>query len=134
MPTASDLAYLDASALAKLVLEERESDALRRALHDWPRRATSRIAVVELIRSVRRTEPRLEPLAQRVLSGIDLVSDTDRILMAAARLEPAHVRSLDAIHLASALRERPVVGAFVSYDRRQLEAAAALGLPVTTPR
>lgn len=134
MPTGSELAYLDASALVKLVLDEPESEGLRRALHAWPRRATSRLAVVELIRGIRRTEPRLEPLARQVLAGVDLVADTERILMAAAHLDPPRIRTLDAVHLATALRERSVVTAFVSYDRTQLEAAAALGLPVTSLR
>lgn len=133
MPTGSELAYLDASAIAKLVLREPESEHLRRALEAWPRRATSRLAVVELVRAVRRTDPSLEPHARRVLASVDLVGDTDRILFAAAQLGPPSLRTLDAIHLASALRERRVVTAFVSYDDRQLEAATALGLPAVAP-
>lgn len=48
-------------------------------------------------------------------------------------LDPAGARTLDSIHLASALRVRAVLSAFVSYDRRQLEAAEAVGLPVASP-
>jgi predicted nucleic acid-binding protein len=44
------------------------------------------------------------------------------------------LRALDAIHVASALRLGGALSAFVSYDRRQLEAAAALGLPTASPR
>jgi predicted nucleic acid-binding protein len=133
VPTGSSVAYLDASALIKLVVAEPESPALRRALQAWPRRVTSRVAVVELIRSVRRIDPRLEPRARRTLAGVVLLALNDRVLVTAAQLEPPGVRALDAIHVASSLRLRTVVGAFVSYDRRQLEGAAAAGLPVVTP-
>jgi predicted nucleic acid-binding protein len=133
VPTGSNVAYLDASALVKLVVAEPESRALRRAIQAWPRRVTSRIAVVELTRSVRRIDPRREPLARRTLIGVDLLALSDRVLATATELEPPGMRVLDAIHVASALRLRSVVSAFVTYDRRQLEAAAAVGLPVVTP-
>ncbi len=126
--------YLDASALVKLVLDEPESPALREDLAGWPRRTTSRIAIVELIRSVRRADPRLEPVAARALRGVVLLTLSDRVLRVAARLEPRSVRAIDALHVASALGVRDALIAFVSYDRRQLEAAAALGLPIASPR
>ena len=133
MPTGSELAYLDASALVKLVLDEPQSDALRKAVRGWPRRATSRIAVVEMIRGVRRADPRLEPRAARALSGVSLLAPTDHVLRVAVRLDPPAVRTLDAIHIATALRLRRALVAFVSYDRRQLDAARAAGLPVVSP-
>lgn len=134
MPTGSDLAYLDSSALVKLVIAEPESEALRRAALGWPRRVTSRIAIVELIRTVRRVDPRLEPNARRALTGVDLLADSDPVLATASQLDPPAVRALDAIHLATALRVRSALSAFVSYDARQLNAAAELGLPVESPR
>ncbi|HZN21401.1 MAG TPA: type II toxin-antitoxin system VapC family toxin [Gaiellaceae bacterium] len=132
-PTGSELAYLDASALVKLVRDEPQSDALRQAVRAWPRRASSRIVVVEVIRAVRRADARLEPSAARALSGVSLLLLSDHVLRVAALLDPAGVRTLDSIHLASALRVRAVLSAFVSYDRRQLEAAEAVGLPVASP-
>lgn len=134
MPTAFDLAYFDASALVKLVIAEPESEALRHATRAWRRRATSRLAVVELIRAVRRADPRLELRATQALARVDLVADGDRILAAAAHVEPADLRAVDAIHIATAVTLRTVLGAFVSYDRRQLAAATAAGLPVLSPR
>jgi predicted nucleic acid-binding protein len=134
VPTDSDVAYFDASALHKLVVDEPESDALREAARAWPRRATSRLAVVELIRGVRRADPPREPSARRLLSRITLLVDTNRVLVGATQLEPRTLRSLDAIHVATAHRIRPVLAAFVSYDTRQLEAAEALGLPIASPR
>ena len=134
MQTDSELAYLDASALHKLVIIEPETEALKRAVQAWPRRASSRLAVVELIRSVRRAEPALESEARRLLGGVTLLSDTNRVLVGATQLEPHTLRALDAIHVTTALRVRSALAAFVSYDRRQLEAAQALGLPVASPR
>ena len=134
MQTGSELAYLDASALYKLVIVEPETEALKQAVRAWPRRASSRLAIVELIRSVRRAEPRLEGEARRLLGGVALLSDTNRVLVSATQLEPHTLRSLDAIHVTTALRVRSALAAFVSYDRRQLEAALALGLPTASPR
>jgi uncharacterized protein len=133
VPTGSSVAYLDASALVKLVVAEPESTALRRAVRAWPHRVTSRVGAVELIRSTRKIDPRLEARARRTLSGVDLLALSDVVLAVATQLEPWSLRTLDAIHVASAMRLRPVIRAFVSYDRRQIEAALALGLPVVTP-
>ena len=134
MPTGSDVAYFDASALHKLVVDEPESEVLREAARAWPRRVTSRLAVVELIRGVRRADPPREPAARRLLGHFTLLVDTNRVLVGATQLEPQTLRTLDAIHVATASRIRPVLAAFVSYDARQLAAAEALGLPVASPR
>lgn len=85
------------------------------------------------MRAVRRRKQTAEPLARRVVAHVALIKVDDRVLKAAAQLDPPTVRSLDAIHLASALRLGDSLTAFVSYDARQLEAAASLGLPVTSP-
>ncbi|HET9460353.1 MAG TPA: type II toxin-antitoxin system VapC family toxin [Gaiellaceae bacterium] len=134
MRTGSDVAYFDASALHKLVVTEPETEALKQETQAWPRRATSRLAVVELIRSVRRADPALEPAARRLIGGVTLLADSNRVLLDATQLEPQTLRTLDAIHVATALRVRSALAAFVSYDRRQLEAAEALGLPTASPR
>jgi len=132
--TGSDVAYFDASALHKLVVTEPETEALKQETQAWPRRATSRLAVVELIRSVRRADPALEPAARRLIGGVTLLADSNRVLLDATQLEPQTLRTLDAMHVATALRVRSALAAFVSYDRRQLEAAEALGLPTASPR
>lgn len=134
MRTGSDVAYFDASALHKLVVTEPETEALKQETQAWPRRATSRLAVVELIRSVRRADPALEPAARRLIGGVTLLADSNRVLLDATQLEPQTLRTLDAMHVATALRVRSALAAFVSYDRRQLEAAEALGLPTASPR
>jgi predicted nucleic acid-binding protein len=130
----SDAAYLEPSALLKLAIVEDESEALQDALDGWPRRVASRLAVVEVLRTVRRRDAAREALAREVLRRVDLIVMSDRILMSAAMLDPVALRSLDAVHLATALRVRSSLGAFVSYDARQLEAAQALGLPTASPR
>lgn len=134
MRTASDVAYFDASALVKLVLPESETDALRRALGRWSRHVTSRIAVVEVLRAVGRRDPATEPQARRLLAHLSLLSIADRLLIAAAGVAPPELRSIDALHVASALRLAGALAAFVSYDERQLEAAEVLGIPTASPR
>jgi predicted nucleic acid-binding protein len=134
VPTGSDLAYLDASAIVKLIVDEDESQALRDALGIWPRRATSQIAVVEVIRAVRRRDPGAEPLARTVLSNMSLLAVGARAVASASVVEPPTLRSMDALHVATALRLGRTLAAFVSYDTRQLEAAEALRLPTASPR
>ena len=136
MRTGSDVAYFDASALHKLVVGEPESrgaPAGRAGMAPASQRA--RLAVVELIRSVRRADPALEPAARRLLGRVSLLADDQPGASSAQRnSSPQALRALDAIHVTTALRVRSALAAFVSYDRRQLEAAEALGLPVASPR
>jgi uncharacterized protein len=135
VPTGSSrgVAYLDSSALVKLVFDEDESGFLRVALAAWSRRASSRLSLAEVLRAVRRHDRSLEHVAEGVLMRTTLLKLSDRVLMTAARLDPPPLRTLDAIHVASALRLGSSLSAFVSYDARQVEAAEALGLPVVTP-
>jgi uncharacterized protein len=125
--------YLDASALVKLVIEEDESQALSGQLNH---RSSIASAVVrtELFRAVARRDPLRRADSVELLSRVELIEVTSPLLDEAARLGPPTLRSLDAIHLASALAVRDALDAFVSYDARLLEAASALGLPVASPR
>jgi hypothetical protein len=134
VPIGSDVAYLDSSALVKLALAEAETDSLWDAVEQWQRRVTSKIGIVEVLRTVRRRNPGAEQLARRILAHTGLLAVEDGLLVAAVTVEPVPLRALDAVHLASALRIRSQLIAFVSYDRQQLEAAEALGLPVASPR
>jgi predicted nucleic acid-binding protein len=126
--------YLESSALVKLVLEERETAALRRFLasRDQPQ-VTSLVAAVEVSRAAKRS-PDVEPrLLERVLSALSHLRLDDAIALRAADMEPASLRSLDAIHLASALALGPELEAFVTYDGRLADAARVHGLPVVAP-
>jgi predicted nucleic acid-binding protein len=131
----AEVAYLDASAVVKLLMEEPETAALRRRLPAWPRRASAALLRVELLRTVKRAGlPGLLRDARRQLAAIHLIRMDDDLLDRAAALEPPSVRSLDAIHLAAALSLGTELGAIVTYDARMSEAAQALGLPVVGPR
>ena len=127
------LVYADSSALVKLVIEEPESAPLERYLEDGPLLVTSRVALVEVLRAtaIANPAPEVRDEAERLLASCMLVDVTDVLLRAAASLASAAVRTLDAIHLASALRVE--ADELVAYDRRLLAAAAARGLVVSSP-
>jgi predicted nucleic acid-binding protein len=124
--------YLDASALVKLVVRERESRALRSFLRSrtWVSSAVSR---TELLRAVRRHDARLLKEARTVIETVELVSLDDQILDAAARVDPPTLRTLDAIHLASALAFEGDLDSFVTYDFRMADGARFAGIVVEVP-
>jgi uncharacterized protein len=133
---AGELLYLDSSALVKLVLPEAESAALIAHLRSWSAHVTSELATVEVMRAARRAsmDPAVEQRAEEVLAGVHLLKvDTD-LLEWAARLEPRTLRSLDAVHLASALSLGDDLGAIAVYDGPLAAAATASGLRILAPR
>ncbi len=126
--------YLDSSAIVKLVLPEPESLALRDFLASNEDHVSSSLARVEVLRTVRRldgTEDRLRD-AERVLARVSRVGMSGPLLASAAVLGPPNLRSLDAIHLATAL-SLDGLHAVVTYDRRLADAAADAGLTVASP-
>jgi uncharacterized protein len=125
--------YLDASALVKLVVTERESGALRRFLGRHPERITSALSRVEVLRSVRHQGKPALRRAQRVLSHIAILHLDDEVLNAAAALDPSVLRSLDAIHIASAQALGDDLEGVVTYDRRMTDALDMLGIRVHAP-
>ena len=128
--------YLDSSALVKLVLPEAESDALLESLSAWPVRISSELARVEVVRAARRATPNpaVEQRAEEVLASLYLLKIDSDILSEAARLEPRTLRSLDAVHLASALSLGTDLGPIVTYDSNMATAAAGYGLEVLAPQ
>ncbi|HLE83469.1 MAG TPA: type II toxin-antitoxin system VapC family toxin [Thermoanaerobaculia bacterium] len=129
------LLYLDSSALVKLIVSEQETPALLSVLRDWPERVSSELALVEVGRAARRAsnDPAVHRRAQDVLDAIHLLRLDVSILQQASRLQPAQLRSLDAIHLASALSLEGDLGALAAYDGPLRNAARALGVPVVAP-
>jgi uncharacterized protein len=129
--------YLDSSALVKLATREPETDALRAHLEGFSGRATSRLASVEAPRALARRGAESVAVAAQavaeVVEGLLLIELDAAIATIAAELQPASLRSLDAIHLASALALGSELDVFVTYDRRLTDAARAAGLTVVQP-
>lgn len=126
--------YLDASALVKLVVPEPESSALRAELARWDRRVSSALVRAELTRASARVGAAARRLAERVLATLDPIAVDDAILDAAGRLRPAELRTLDAVHLASAQALGSALGGLVAYDVRLLAGAQGARLPTIVPR
>jgi predicted nucleic acid-binding protein len=127
--------YLDTSAFVKLAVEESETAALRHFLADRAlRRVSSALLRTEALRAVRHLGPDALASVREALRRVDLVAIDDRILDAAGTLEPRVLRTLDAIHLATAMAMGDDLDAIVTYDDRMVEAAGLLGLVVAAPR
>ena len=126
--------YLDSSALVKLVVAEDETRALLAVVADSAVVVTCALAAVEVVRAARLVDTGLVPAARDLLARVDQMPLSPDLLAEAAELEPARMRSLDAIHLAAARRlTRHGLQSFIAYDRRLLAAAGAHGLPVLSP-
>ncbi|HYZ98167.1 MAG TPA: type II toxin-antitoxin system VapC family toxin [Acidimicrobiales bacterium] len=126
--------YLDASAIVKLVVEEAETEALRSWLgRRRSPRVTSDISRIEVPRACMRAQPTAVLEAQRAVARFNTVPLSRRMLARAASLQPPELRSLDAVHLASALGLRSHLRAFVAYDPRLVDAARAARLPIERP-
>jgi predicted nucleic acid-binding protein len=126
--------YLDSSAFVKVLIAEPESGALRKFLSDGPeRRGSSARIRAEALRAVRQLGSVALATVREGLRGVDLIAIDDRILDAAGILEPAILRTLDAIHVATALAMGDDLSAVVTYDDRMTEAARLLGLPTVSP-
>lgn len=126
--------YLETSAAAKLVMREAESAAL----DDWRRRGDvtligSDLTRAELMRVARRRDPSLTDRALGVLQAVDSVPVSPRLFRAAGSLDPAGLRTLDALHLAVALDLADDLDGLVTYDARLSQAAAMHGLQVAAP-
>lgn len=127
--------YLDSAAVVKLVHSEPESQALRdwldeRAETTW---VSSVLVEIESFRALARHAPQAVVRLHPVLDQIDLIDFSPRMRILAQTVQPVTVRSLDAIHLGTALAIRPGLTSFVTYDKRLLDAAAASGLRVDSP-
>ena len=122
--------YIDTSALLKRVVVEKESPEVRRVLRETNAAgdvvAASELAWLEVWRTLRRMSvDDLESAATTALCGIAEIPLTTDILVRARRIGPAMLRSLDAVHLTSAV----AIGAttVLTYDDRMARAAADLG-------
>ncbi|CAJ59227.1 MULTISPECIES: type II toxin-antitoxin system VapC family toxin [Frankia] len=129
--------YLDTSALAKMFIAEKESDDLRQWLVEQVqplRLVSSALLAVELTRLLGLINPAILGLAESFLSSdVDLVQITPPLLADASRVPPARLRTLDAIHLATALDLRDSLDIVLSYDKLLIEAVSASGLVPASP-
>jgi predicted nucleic acid-binding protein len=127
--------YLDSAAIVKLAHAEPETPALRawldeRAETGW---TSSVLAEIESFHALARYAPQAVTRLHHALDQVDLINMTPRVRTLAQAVRPVTVRSLDAVHLATALSIRRTLTSFVTYDKRLLDAAAAAGLPVQSP-
>lgn len=126
--------YLDTSALAKLVVAESETAALRSWLAEQDSTLVScDLARTELTRAVRRITPERMLDAHAVLDGLTLLTAPANVFASAGRLDPVELRSLDAVHLAAALELGDDLEALVAYDERLQQAARLNGIDVIAP-
>ena len=126
--------YLDTSAALKLVMPEAETPALEMWIAERAGvpRVSSRLLRIEMLRSVARNTPERIDRANVILSSVALMS-MDDIGPTAEVIGDRTLRSLDAIHLATAHELRTELTAFVCYDKRLSDSAHSLGLPVAAP-
>ena len=124
--------YLDTSAAVKLIVQEAESDALAAELRS---NESELVACLLLETELRRLVAREAVLTQKavtdLLRGVDLHELPPPLFAEAGLLPGDRLRSLDALHLAAAIRLE--VDVVVTYDQRMADAATSLGLQVLAP-
>lgn len=124
--------YLDTSAALKLLIEEAESDALAEAIDAAePNLTGCWLLETELRRSVQRIPQLSHQAVSELLDGVDLYEVPASVFREAGLLPGEHLQSLDAVHLAVAVRLG--VDELLTYDRRMAGAARGIGLSVLAP-
>ena len=129
------LYYADTSAVIKLLVEETYSRAFA-AFYDAHADAewvSSALLRIEVVRAVTRARPALLPEARELLLAFSCIAMDDEVVEGAMNEPDRSLRSLDAIHLATARILAPELDGLVSYDDRLLRAAADAGLPAISP-
>ena len=122
--------YFDSSAIAKLTQLERESHALIDFLDEHETEATTSVlAEVEVLRALRRNHLEYD----QALRGFYLLQFDADVRRDAVQIGSPQLRSIDAVHIATALAIGDKELAFITYDERQAEAARAAGLKVVQP-
>jgi uncharacterized protein len=127
------LIYLDTSAFLKLVKPEPETAAFEAFVDGRADFVASALLAVEARRGALRRTPRSLPRVDLLLRDVELVAMSPAIVESASRLPDPLLRSLDAIHLATAILLRSDLELFVTYDSRLADAAAAYGIPTAGP-
>jgi predicted nucleic acid-binding protein len=133
------LIYVDASALAKTILDEEWSAALDAYL-SGAELVSSELVLTEVPRALRRESANRADLSlESLLSQAEAQFETvalrpveEALLLGAGLLAEPALRSLDAIHVVTALHVYPI-DAFVTYDKRQAAVARRVGLQTVAP-
>lgn len=128
--------YLDTSAFVKLVWREPESDALWSYISARPETGhiSSRLLTLEARRAALRSQAGLLPRIDLALERVGLVDVSAAVMESASRIPTPELRSLDAIHLATALMLQQDVDVMITYDQRLAAATSASGVAVVAPR
>lgn len=130
-----DVIYLDSSAFVKLFLPEPDSPVLSRFLATRPHRVSGMVLRTEALRTAVRamlSPPRML-LVRALLDSVSFIPADPTLSDEAGILRPLDLRSLDAIHLATARSLGTNLAALVTYDQRLAGAAARYGMPVVSP-
>ncbi|NIH88232.1 PIN domain-containing protein [Amycolatopsis granulosa] len=129
------LYYVDTSAAVKLLAEETHSKDFAAFYDERPTASwvSSSLLRVELTRAVVRRWPALLPEARELLTAFDYIGMDEEIVEAAVAEPDRALRSLDAIHLATARLLAHELDGIVTYDDRLADAATDAGLPVVAP-
>jgi predicted nucleic acid-binding protein len=127
------LHYLDTSAALKLLRAEEHSTAMAafydKAVAEGHRFASSDLLRIELLRAVTRADPQLLPEARALLAAISTIEIDEEIVQAASNETDRMLRTLDAIHLASARAFGADLTTLLTYDDRLAQAAKDAGIP-----
>jgi uncharacterized protein len=127
------LIYVDTSALLKLLRAEVGSTEMAELVAERDDLVSSSLLAVETRRGVARNDPAWLPRADLLLADVELVAMTDAVVESASHLPDPYLRSLDAIHLATALLLGDELDMLVTYDDRLADAARAHGIAVASP-
>jgi uncharacterized protein len=124
--------YIDASAFVKLIVEEKETQALLKSLP--PSLISGEILTVEVMRTTVHSDAETIAFARKLLAGINFMPISSEVISIAS-LFGAHIKSktLDAIHLAAALSIGSAIDGIITYDKMMIADAKLLGIPVLSP-
>lgn len=125
--------YLDTSALLKLVWWEEGSDELTSQVGNRTDLVSSSLLTVEARRSALRNDRRTLPKVDLLLDQFTLIDISGAIIESASRLPDPMLRSLDAIHLATAILLQEDLDVLLTYDTCMLAAATSYGLTAAAP-
>lgn len=131
--SAQSSVYVDTSVFGRVMLEEPDKQAIERDLAGFDQTVASRLLTVEL-RRVGRREDSLKA-ANTILNGVQLIPLDESVLTAAETISPTNVGTLDAIHLATAVRlaKDGELNALMTYDKRLADGAREHSIEVLSP-